>query len=196
MKYVKGLVAAVILIAALGSIMRAYAQGTASSVKDPSNVSGLHDFDFLVGEWRVHHRVLNASKKWNEFDGMCTNRPLMEGWANVEEHRFDRPAGVTRGIAMRAYDSKTGQWAIWWIDSRVPHGPVDPPVKGHFENGVGTFYSEYVQDGKTMRVRFTWSQITAKSARWEQASSGDGGKTWEPNWIMEFQRVQSNTRGN
>jgi hypothetical protein len=91
---------------------------------------------------------------------------------------------------MRAYDAKSGQWAIWWIDSRVPHGALDPPVKGRFENGVGTFYSDYVQDGKTMRVRFVWSLITAKAARWEQATSSDAGKTWETNWIMEFRRSE------
>lgn len=163
MKCLHRAVAVSILIAAMGSIYIAYSQAPVTVVKDPPNVNGLHDFDFLVGEWRVHHRVLNAaSKKWNEFDGTASNRPLMEGWANVEEHTFQRPAGVSRGIAMRAYDAKSGEWAIWWIDSRVPHGAVDPPVKGRFENGVGTFYSDYVQDGKTMRVRFVWSLITCR----------------------------------
>lgn len=190
MKCLHRAVAATIFIAAMGSIYVAYSQVAVTVVKDAPNLSGLHDFDFLVGEWRVHHQVLNASKKWNEFDGTASNRPLMEGWANVEEHTFDRPAGVSRGIALRAYDGKSGQWAIWWIDSRVPHGALDPPVKGRFEDGVGTFYSDYVQDGKTMRVRFVWSLITAKSARWEQATSSDAGKTWETNWIMEFRRAQ------
>lgn len=190
MKCLKHALAVVILIVSMGSIYMADSQGTAPAVKNAPDMSGLHDFDFLVGEWRVHHRIMNTAKKWTEFEGTARNSPLMEGWANVEEHRFDRPAGVSRGIAMRAYDAKTAQWAIWWIDSRVPHGTLDPPVKGRFENGVGTFYSDYVQDGKTMRVRFTWSQITAKSARWEQAISSDAGKTWETNWIMEFQRAQ------
>ena len=191
MKCLRRTVAVTIFIVAMGSSYIAYSQGTMTVGKDAPNVSGLHDFDFLVGEWRVHHRVLNAtSKKWNEFDGTASNRPLMEGWANVEEHMFNRPAGVSRGIAMRAYDAKSGQWAIWWIDSRAPHGAVDPPVKGSFEKGTGTFYSDYVQNGKAMRVRYVWSLITEKSARWEQASSGDAGKTWDTNWIMEFRRAQ------
>ena len=37
----------------------------------------------------------------------------------------------------------------------------------------------------------TASDMTATSARWEQASSADGGNTWETNWILEFQRVGS-----
>jgi len=40
-------------------------------------------------------------------------------------------------------------------------------------------------------MRFIWSQITASSARWDQSSSEDAGKTWDTNWIMEFRRVAS-----
>ena len=107
----------------------------------------------------------------------------------MEEHTFVRPAGVTYGIAMRTYDPKTRQWAIWWVDSRDPHGVLDPPVKGRFENGVGTFYSDYAVDGMPKRVRFVWSHISPKSARWEQATSSDGGTAWDMNWIMEFERT-------
>jgi hypothetical protein len=116
---------------------------------------------------------------------------LIDGSANVEEHTFDKPNGVTHGIALRAYDAATATWAIWWVDSRSPHSPLDPPVVGRFEAGVGTFYSESTTSaGKVDRTRFVWSHITADSARWEQSASVDGGKTWETNWVMEFRRVQ------
>src|SRR5262245_44428700 len=121
--------AASILIAAISSICVAHSQGGASAtVQDAPNLSGLRDFDFLVGEWRVHHRVMRAdgAQKWREFDGTASNRALMEGWANVEDHRFDKPTGVSRGVALRAYDPQTAQWAIWWIDGRAPHGAMDP----------------------------------------------------------------------
>lgn len=153
--------------------------------------TGAHDFDFESGEWRVHHRIKRAGEaKWTEFDGTCRARLLIDGSANVEEHTFHRPAGITYGIALRTYDAKTGLWAIWWVDSRAPHGTLDPPVTGRFENGVGTFYSDGVVNGKPTRTRFLWSQITPKSARWEQAFSEDSGKTWETNWVMEFVRTQ------
>lgn len=34
------------------------------------DLTGIHGFDFLVGEWRVHHRRISAvSKKWVESMG-------------------------------------------------------------------------------------------------------------------------------
>jgi hypothetical protein len=154
--------------------------------------TGRNDFDFLFGEWTVHHRRLKpGTREWMEFEGTCVTRPLMEGASNVEEHALRSPTGAYRAVGLRAFDAKTGEWAIWWLDGRSPHGPKDPPVKGRFRDGVGTFESEYQQDGKSMRVRYVWSRITRTSARWEQATSADGGKTWDVNWIMEFERAAS-----
>jgi hypothetical protein len=90
---------------------------------------------------------------------------------------------------VRAFDAKTGEWAIWWVDSRNPHGPLDPPMKGRFENGVGTFYGDGTLDGKPMRTRFFWTHPTDATAHWEQAFSFDAGKTWDTNWIMDLRRV-------
>lgn len=183
---------AALLALASGFIAPAHGQDDAKlpQVAD-ADQSGVHAFDFQVGDWRVHHRVKRpADSQWQEFEGTSSNRSLMEGAANVEDNTFYRPSGVTRGVALRAYDPKTEEWAIWWIDGRNPLGALDPPVKGRFVDGVGTFYSDGILNGKPTRTRFTWSHITATSARWEQAYSSDSGKTWETNWIMEFQRVR------
>jgi hypothetical protein len=170
---------------------RAHSEELSSATPAATSRTGSHDFDFLIGEWRVHHhRLKPGGREWVDFDGTCSNRTLMNGDANTEEHALDAPYGAYRAIAVRAYDSKTEQWAIWWLDGRYPSGPLDPPVKGRFENGIGTFLGDYTQDGKP-RTRFLWSNITPTSARWEQASSSDGGKTWDPNWIMLFERDTS-----
>lgn len=158
-----------------------------------NDLSGLHAFDDRVGNWLTHHRRLKerlaGSHEWVEFDGTQTEWALMDGYANTDENVFHMPGGDYRGVTLRAYDPKSGQWAIWWLDGRNPSGTLDPPVKGRFDNGVGTFYSDDTLRGKTVRVRFTWSHITHEGAHWEQAFSPDGGKTWETNWITDFRRA-------
>jgi hypothetical protein len=68
---------------------------------------------------------------------------------------------------------------------------MDPPVKGRFVNGVGNLYSDGEINGKPARTRYTRSQITPTSARWEQAYSFDAGTTWDTNWIMTFTRAKT-----
>ena len=164
---------------------------TLVAAETAGDLSGVHDFDYLFGDWRVRHRILRPVQggQWSEFTGTCSERPLMGGRANVEEHRFDRPTGVTYGVAVRSYDPKTAEWAIWWIDSRLPHGAMDPPMKGRFQDGVGRFYSDSTLDGKPIKVRFLWSGANEGKPHWEQAYSEDNGATWVVNWIMDFERA-------
>jgi hypothetical protein len=184
------ILAAVLLFTALLLATPVQAAQDAPTPARTQNLAGVHDFDFLFGDWKVHHRVLKAgTTTWVEFEGTSSTRPIMGGAGNLEDNLLHRPSGTYRAAAVRAYDPATGQWAIWWLDGRAPHGPLDPPVKGGFENGVGQFYSDDTLNGQPIRVRYTWSHITPTSARWEQAFSQDGGKTWETNWTMDFTRT-------
>jgi hypothetical protein len=184
-----------ILAATISSIAAHADEHTPKPAQAEINLIGSHGFDFLVGDWRVHHRRISAvSKKWVEFDSTCSLRLLMNGSANIEEHALDSPDGAYRAIGLRSFDQKTGKWSIWWLDGRYPARALDPPAQGSFENGVGRFYADYEQDGMKMIGRLRWSDITATSAHWEQASSGDGGKTWATNWIMDLTRVKDAPR--
>jgi len=193
MKSFRVALAAAVLAAVMGSMTDAHSSQDNPKPVEAANLTGLHDFDLRVGRWQAHNRRLKERladcHEWEEFDGTQTLWQLMDGWANVDENVLKMPGGEYRGVSLRAYDSKTGQWAIWWLDGRNPFGELDPPVIGHFENGVGTFYADDKLRGKPIRVRFTWSQMTPTSAHWEQAFSPDGGKTWETNWITDFRRI-------
>jgi hypothetical protein len=52
------------------------------------------------------------------------------------------------------------------------------------------FFSDDVLRERPIRVRYTWSNITSSSARWQQAFSEDGGASWEVNWVMDLERQQ------
>ena len=173
-------------LASLGVCLGANAASAPTAPPSPAH-DGAHDFDFEFGNWRVHHRT-KRSGEWIEFEGTSSARGLNDGSSNVEENTFHRPTGDTQGIALRTFDRKKQKWAIWWVDSRDPHAALDPPVVGAFVDGVGTFYSDGLLNGKQTRTRYTWSHITATSAQWEQAFSLDEGKTWDTNWVMQFHR--------
>src|ERR1700729_3885510 len=143
--------------------------------------SGLHDFDFLYGQWRVHHRRLKerlaGNSEWIEFEGTLFARELMGGYGNVDDSVLELPSGTYRAVGLRSFDAESGQWSIWWLDARTPLGPLEPPVQGSFREGVGTFYADDTFAGKPIRVRFEWSKIQPESCHWEQAFSTDEGAT-------------------
>src|SRR5581483_5551402 len=141
--------AACTMIVAMGCSAWSHAPRAAPVPVETLDFNGPHGFDFEFGEWHVHHRVKAPSgdHAWTQFDGMACDRPLMEGSANVEDNTFFKSSGTTHGVALRTYDARSGQWAIWWIDGRDPHAALDPPVKGSFVGGVGTFYSDGIIDG-------------------------------------------------
>jgi hypothetical protein len=173
----------------------AYANADQPNPNQPApNLSGLHAFDFIAGEWRAHHRRLKerlaGSHEWIDFDGTASARLLMHGYANMDDNVFDMPSGAYSGVTLRSYDPATGQWSIWWLDGRMPAIPLDPPVRGRFEHGIGTFYADDTLRGKPVKVRFIWHNLTSTTSHWEQAFSPDGGKTWETNWTTDFVKVR------
>ena len=149
---------------------------------------GARDFDFWMGSWKVHNRVLRerlaGSTDWVEFEATSVARPLLDGLGNEDEFRTDHDGGFI-GMSFRFYDPEKDQWAIYWADTRRP-GLLDAPVFGSFAGDVGIFEGDDTFEGRPIRMRFIWSGITTPTPRWEQAFSEDGGETWETNWIMDF----------
>ena len=150
------------------------------------------DFDFIIGDWNVRHRRLNARlagcTEWTEFAGTCSTRKILGGAGNVEDNLFFMAEGQVRAAALRAFDRATQSWSIWWLDGRAPHR-LDVPVVGGFEDGIGFFRADDTLDGRPIQIRFTWRANAGGAPEWEQAFSGDDGTTWETNWTMRFERA-------
>jgi hypothetical protein len=155
---------------------------------------GQHDFDFLLGTWKVHLKQMTnplaGSPHWVEMDGVNTTHVIWNGKANYDEVVFDAPSGRKESMTLRLYNPQTHRWNLWWASSMdgVMEGP---PMAGAFKDGRGEFYDGEVFHGKAIYVRDVWSEITPNSARFEQSFSADGGKTWEANWIATLTRTGS-----
>ena len=147
----------------------------------------MSDFDFLYGSWSIENRRLRAplddSEEWYEFESASTCDPLLDGVGNIEEITF--AATGTKGISLRLFNQATKLWAIYWSNSET--GVLFPPVHGVFRDGRGEFFGDDEHGGLPVKVRFTWSEIEADSALWQQAYSVDG-ENWQTNWQMRFTR--------
>ena len=179
--------AAVILAAAL-TTAGSPAPPPAAAVRD-----GSHDFDPIVGNWKatlkrlVH--PLTGSKEWVEFEGTQITHSIWGGRGTMDEfHVHDPKTGTdVDGLTVRLYNPRTGQWSIYWANAKK--GVFDnPPTVGRWENGRGEFYDQEEFEGRSIIVRYVWSDVTPTSAHFEQSFSPDGGKTWEPNWISTITR--------
>ena len=152
----------------------------------------VNHFDFFVGTWQVKHRRLKErlcnSQEWQEFVGRCSMHKILGGLGNFDDNWLDLPGGAYCAATLRTFDIETGLWSIWWLDGRQP-GQLDTPVRGGFENGIGTFYADDTLNGQPIRVRFQWAVPQPDQPHWEQAFSSDGGQHWETNWEMDFVRT-------
>lgn len=146
---------------------------------------GQKDFDWEIGAWTTHLKrlksPLSGSTEWVEYQGTTDVRPVMGGRANLVELKVEGPAGRIEGASLRLYNPKARQWSLHFASASG--GVLTPPTIGSFQSGCGEFYAQDSWNGRTILVRFVISDITANSARFEQAFSADGGKSWEVNWI-------------
>jgi len=161
--------------------------------------SHAHDFDALLGSWKVMNRrkkgnyflpdqACGEATEWEEFWGHDRFETQLDGRAIVEHWEATLPSGErVLGYSVKAFEPTTQQWAIIWIDNR---NSLDfRPLFGTFEAGVGTFFQVIeTSDEQPLQVRYIWDELTATTARWQQAFSFDGGTHWETNWVMQFSR--------
>ena len=143
------------------------------------------DFDWLTGEWRIQNRSI-VNGEWLEYPGEATVHAILAGVGSVEELRI--AARNFSGMGLRLLDVENRVWADHWVNARS--GVVTAPGQlGSFENGAGIFVTDETVDGVAMKYVGVWDEITPRSCRWRQASSRDGGQSWEQNWIMEWVRA-------
>jgi hypothetical protein len=187
-------IASIFALAVLGTFSAGLAAAPADSPAGASAVvrDGSHDFDFVYGKWRMpNHRLkqrLAGSHEWVDFITCDEGSPLPGGIGDIDYLKASYWKDFV-GMTVRTYDPKTGLWRIYWIDNRFSGGVIQPPVVGKFDGNVGIFEGPDTFNGIPITVRYTWtvnpkgSQVVAK---WNQAFSTDGGKTWETNWYNEI----------
>ncbi len=147
-------------------------------------------FDFWVGEWDVLNRNRPPEDpRWYD-TGAATARvyPVVAGCGIVEHWRGDAFGEFVEGFSLRAFNRGRGQWdlVLLWPNQGDPRFGE---LRGGFRHNRGEFYSQSITEtGDTSVTRFTFSDITSNSLRWQEAVSMDAGRTWASSWIMEYNR--------
>lgn len=148
---------------------------------------GQHDFDWELGSWATHVRVLRnplsgAAPDWAEFNGTSIVKPILDGRSNIVELSVKSPKGQIEGVALRLYNPQSRQWSLNYASLR--NGTLTAPVYGAFDGkDRGIFHGQDMIEGRAILVRFIITRVSPNEARFEQSYSTDGGVSWETNWI-------------
>jgi hypothetical protein len=158
----------------------------------PSAASSAHDFDYLVGTWKLRNRKLKSrlthSTEWIGYESRVEMHQILGGLGNIDRYTDQASGKPYEGVAVRLFDPKTRLWSIYWADGS--RGSFDPPVVGSFENNVGHFFARDTFNGRNIIVVFRWDVRNPSLPIWSQAFSTDEGKTWEWNSINVSERVR------
>lgn len=157
----------------------------------PSATSSQHDFDYLIGHWRLRNRKLKSrlthSTEWMAFESRVEMHQILNGLGNIDKYTDKASGKPYEGVALRLFNPRTRLWSIYWADGNS--GALDPPVLGSFENKIGHFFARDTYNGRKIIVLFRWDVRNPRLPIWSQAFSTDEGKTWEWNSINVSERV-------
>lgn len=173
------------LLLAASSPLLAQELAAAAFPVNPELPPEARQFDFWVGEWDVNLRVRQDDLTWKDTrEAVARIYPILGGKAVME--LWD--GGTIKGFSVRYYDPELERWVLW-LNWPGRNRSGSSKLMGEFRNGRGQFYSAQERpDGMQYISRYTFSDITPTSLRWDDAYSDDGGKSWSESWIMEFSR--------
>ena len=143
-------------------------------------------FDFWLGAWDVNLRVLQQDKTWKDsiraearIYSVLDGKAVLELWESAP----------IRGFSLRYFDVAQNRWVLW-LNWPGAGRSASSGLEGSFRHGRGDFYSTSTNaEGEETLSRYTFTDITPESLRWNDGYSKDGGKTWVESWIMEFSRT-------
>ncbi len=171
------------------SLRNAPASSTAAPCRDPA----YRQFDFWIGQWDVVNRQRRPQGTEWGITGHATDRvyPVADGCGMVEHWLGTAAQGQVLGYSLRVWNPHKHKWDLVLLWPR-PEQPRFFTLEGDFRDGRGDFLRTFTDTaGNPVQVRFSFSDITPNSLRWNDGVSRDRGQTWAGSWIMEFTRRDS-----
>ena len=86
-----------------------------------SQSSSQHDFDFLLGEWKIRNRKLTeplaGCDDWKEFDATQHCHQILQGLGDYDVFSAEFDGKPFEGFTLRLFDPQTRLWTLYWADS-------------------------------------------------------------------------------
>lgn len=139
-------------------------------------------FDFWVGEWDL---------TWTDPDGTTAKgkniiTKILDG-AVIHEN-FTALSGASAGFKGESFsllDRPTSTWKQTWVDNQSTYLPFN----GGRDGAVRYFEREFERNGKRIKQKMMFRNITATSFDWDWMNSTDGGTTWNNAWTIRYRRA-------
>lgn len=139
-------------------------------------------YDWLIGSWKARvidypedAAPLESRGEWH-FGWVLDGRAIQDVWISPPRNMRNRnlpKIGNRYGTTIRVFDPKNRQWHITWIN----------PVSGAHNTLLAKKIADnIVQEGRDSNgniMRWVFTNITERDARWHGERSFDCGKTWK-----------------
>ena len=133
--------------------------------------------DFWLGDWVV---------TWTGGGhGTNTIRRILAGRAIEESFEGADPDGALQGRSLSIRDSRDDRWRQTWVDSNGTY--LD--LVGVEVDGRISFERTTSVDGRPVRQRMVWLDVTRDAFRWQWQKSIDEGASWDVAWEIAYRRT-------
>jgi len=149
-------------------------------------------FDFWIGEWQVNNLFHEQDNSWqDEGKGLLKVWPVLDGKAIIEFWDGTvRDNKITKGFSIRYFDKEKEKWIVCLNWPQANNGGFFL-MQGGFRLNRCEIFNQYSDPGNNLIInRYTFSDITDSTYRWNDGRSLDSGRTWQSNWIMENHRIK------
>lgn len=168
------------------------------AIPEQQTSSAAGAFDFWLGDWDLEQRIWSGRRgEFEPYPAENRVRMIEGGGAVVESFhgigRFfwlgmEEPEAM-RGVSVRLYYPEAREWRIFLMDTLDPK--FGPPFTGGFSGHVGEFLLTDRPAGiPPSRIRFERKQDGAVHS--QLALRTPDGKGWQPLWLIEYRRDESN----
>jgi hypothetical protein len=169
------------LAVALALLVATSGAASGQTTRPFTETSETHYFDFWPGVWYpvVDGRVDSTGS------GFIVRR-IVNSAAFEEEWVTRSDSGVTRAVAIRAWDQLVNRWRFAWVSPNA----LFQVWEGEKVGSDWYIVKEFDFEGQRFHSRQAWIPDGRDRLVRIMERSNDGGRTWQPRSRTTFQRVR------